>query len=130
MRTITKNQLLRLEAQSEEAKTLGLKKISTHLDEQIEKHTYYTRDDSEFYSYSFDQIQADVEKNLWNAVMRVSDYYGKNIDAVKAQESIESLASELINEIRLNAGVKDGVGAYEPNVPGENREHVSIELEE
>ena len=129
MRTITKTQLERLLAQKSEAETLGLTKLASNIQHQIDKNVVF-RENNDFYSYASDEMQQDVEKLLWDAVIRVADFYGANIDADKAQQSVEKIASDLIDEIRINTGVLDGVGAYEPNVPGENREHVAIELEE
>lgn len=130
MRTITKTMLNRLQAQAEEAKMLGLTKIASSLSEQVEKHSDHVRDTEELYVYSGEQMREDVEKALWTAIVRVADFYGANFDAEKAQVSVDKIASDLVDEVRINVGATDGVGAYEASVPGEVRERVVIDLVE
>jgi len=122
--------LQRFIAQAEEAENLGLSKISSNVTDQLEVYTDHVRDDDASYTYSSSQVTTDVEKALWSAVIRVADFYGVSVDLKAVQGSIEKLAGDLIDEVRINAGVTDGVGAYEPNVPGENSQKVTIEVED
>ena len=45
------------------------------------------------------------------------------------QQVIEKLAESLKQEVRVQGGVKHGIGAHEPAVPGEAPERVTIEVE-
>ena len=67
---------------------------------------------------------------MWDAVIRIDDYYDCNIDAEFVQNNIEKLAEELVRVISKQAGIKHGVGVYEPVVPGEEvAEEVLLEVE-
>jgi hypothetical protein len=126
MRTVTNTFLKRIEAQREEAKLLKMDKVASNLSHQIEH--VETRGDDEFYRYSFEELQRDVEQELWAAAMRVQDFYGKTANAAEVQDLIELFASDLINSVRHKTGKI--VGAYEETVPGERREVEAIEIED
>lgn len=128
MRTVTKTFLKRVEAQRDEAKLLKLDKVAGNLDHQVEKYADNTRQDDEFYRYSHEDMQQDVERALWSAAMRVQDFYGKVANATEVQELIELFASDLIDSVRHKTGKI--VGAYEETVPGERREVEDIEITE
>jgi hypothetical protein len=127
MRSITENQRDRMVAQAEEAEVRGLTKIAEHLTYQIEKTA--VRPTDSFYSYAKNEFQHDIETALWAAILRVADFHDKTIDPVDAQEIVEKFAEDLIHDVRVKAGA-DSVGAHEPNLPGEIKEHISIELSE
>lgn len=128
MRTIDKNHYDRFTVQAKEAKILKLEKTASNLDKVLTKYASATRDSGAFYSYSSDQLRQDVEMAMWDAAVRAMDYFGAPVDANEVQKSIDKLASDLIDEIRVHAGVEDGVGAHEPVVPGESRVHVALEV--
>lgn len=128
MRTITEKLALRLEAQSKEADLQGLNKVADMLDSMIEKHD--TRNSDESYTYAEDDFRSDVEIKLWEGAVRAADFFDCEINAVEMQEAISKLAKNLIDEVRIKGNVKHGVGAYEPNVPGESFERVIMEVEE
>lgn len=125
MRTITKQMYKRLQAQGEEAKTLKLTKLANNISSLETK----VRGDNESYSYTQAQMQEDVEKALWAAVVRAADYYGAPFDALQVQGIIDKMASDLVDEVRVVVGNESGVGPYESLVPGEQREQVLFELE-
>jgi hypothetical protein len=126
MRTVSKNHLRRLVAQKTEADTLKLTKTATALNGQINKLA--ARDDNDFYSYSFDEMQQNVEDALWDAAIRAQDYYGATVDASDIQKIIEDYAERLIEDVRIKTGAV--IGAYEPTVPGEVKAHTTIEVSE
>lgn len=126
MRTITKNLSMRLEAQAQEADLVGLKKVAGHLNKQVDSNK--TRPSDESYVYASKDLSADVEGQLWNAVVRIADYYNCNVDAELAQKEIEKLAGDLVKAIGRQGGVRHGVGAYEPTVPGEMTGRVAFEV--
>jgi hypothetical protein len=63
---------------------------------------------------------------IWGAVVRTQDYFDKTADAVEINNIVESLASELIDNIRVKIGGTP-VGPYEPKVPGELRYSIEID---
>lgn len=128
MRTLSKTMFDRLYIQSEEAEKLGLIKTAENL--TITLASINTRKDSELYSYAQEEAKSDVEKALWAAVIRASDYYGSTVDAANMQSVIEKMASDLMNEVRKDVGNTSGVGAYEPSVPGEHKENITLEIGE
>lgn len=130
MRSITRTLHERLKAQSEEAKLLKLEKAASGLDSMITKYAENVRGHNEFYSYAKAELNEDVNKALWDAAIRVVDYLGAPVDAKQIQASVDKMTSDLIDEIMVSAGVEDGVGAYEPTVPGEERQHAIIEVED
>lgn len=127
MRSITKKLANRLSAQADEAQTQGLNKISTNLRDVINKHSLRKNDAS--YTYPEIDLKSDLEKPLWDAIVRIADFYDCNIDAPSMQGLVEKLSEGLIKEVCVKAGIKHGVGAYEPTVPGEIAQKVIIEIE-
>lgn len=128
MRTVKKIFVNRMKAQVKEAKIQGLSKIASSLDEIIDEQP--VREDQASYTYSSDDFNKDVEKLLWKAAIRAADFYNCNIDAVQTQEIIESTAADFIKEMMNITGVEHGVGAYEPNIPGEVSKTVTIEIDD
>lgn len=128
MRTISKNLMERLVAQAEEAEIRGLTKVASHLTEKIEISP--VRSDSDDYTYSKDSLKSDVESKLWDAAIRVSDFHNKSIDSKDVQDVIETYAEKIIDELQVIAGIRHGVGNYEPTLPGEVYEKTEIEVEE
>ena len=124
-RTISTVLKKRLQIQATEAKTLGMTKTAAQLD-GIVKSTK-ERNPDQFYSYSHEELQDDVESIVWEAALRVQDFYNKTGDASQISEEVEAVATDLIDSIRHKIGGPI-VGAYEPRVPGEIREHTSIEV--
>lgn len=127
-RTIAENHKLRLEAQFEEAKIQALTKTANALSGVLERNE--VRPDDSFYVYASDDLEEDVDGVLWDAATRISDYLGVVPDSQKLQSLLKRHAEELFQEICALGGVSDGVGAHEPNVPGENRRVVMLEVEE
>ena len=127
MRTITEKLASRLKVQAKEADLVGLKKLGAHLGKQAEAKTRVT---GSSYIYPEADLKKDVEGPLWDAVIRIADYYDCNIDAEFVQNNIEKLAEELVRVISKQAGINHGVGVYEPTVPGEDVvEETLIEVE-
>jgi len=125
MRTITERLSDRLKIQAQEADLIGFKKMAGQLN-RLAKAT--TRTDDSSYVYSELDLQNDVESPLWDVILRIADYYNCSIDAEKVQENIEKVAEDLIKMVSVQAGIKHGVGAFEPSVLGEVTERVLIEV--
>ena len=124
MKTVTTTHFKRLIAQAEEARLLGLTKIA----ESIDSLVVDTRDDKGIHIYASKELEKDVNDALWDAAVRVSDYLGASPDAKAIQAEIDRYAADFIRTMCVLANVKDGVGAYEPTVPGEHREVVALEV--
>lgn len=129
MRTITDKFYNRLQAQADEADTLGMEKLSERLTNIIVKNADNIRSDSAFYSYNERELRGDVEDALWSAVVRIADFHDCQLDAKEIQASVFEFSKDFITTIRNKIGAIDGVGAYESNVPGEERAHVVMEVE-
>jgi len=127
MRTVKETFAQRLELQKKEADVQGLTKVASNLEHVVDN--LQTREDAESYLYLEKDAAADAEKHIWDAVVRFADYFDCNIDAAEMQQVIERVASDLMQEVRVQGGVRHGVGAHEPIVPGEVPERVTIEVE-
>lgn len=121
----------RLKAQSDEAETQGLAKVASHLKSTL-KDEYNTavRPNNDFYSYSSEQLQQDVEQKLYESIIRIADFFGSTPDMNEMQDAVGRATLSLINEVQNSLGIQDGVGAYEPTLPGEKRHHVVMEVED
>lgn len=126
-RTIKKSLSNRLLAQAKEAELQGLNKVGLHLKELI--NNIPKRDNDEMYFYTFANLEKDVENSLWNATLRIADYFDKNVDAAYIQEMIEKLSTTLIEEMRIHTG-SIGIGPHEPGLPGQDLKKVAIEVED
>lgn len=128
MRTVKKNFIDRLNAQTKEAKTQGLTKLAARLNNII--HNEQTREDNSFYLYSNAEFKKDIKDLFWKAAIRSADFYNYNIDAIKVNSLIDDLATEFVRDMRVLGGNINGVGAYEPSVLGEAKETTVLEIEE
>lgn len=130
MRTIKENLFQRLAAQASEAELQGLAKVAESLTDQLEKLSIHVRPNDEKYSYSREDFLKDVHSQLWGAILRMADFYDiRRLDAAEVQEIIEKKAQDMIDEIKVLAGVQHGVGAWEDPVPGEEKATIEIEEE-
>lgn len=128
MRTITEIFLERLKAQADEADVRGLTKLANVLTVQVGKNSI--RKNDEFYSYAANELKTDVENSIWDAVVRIADFYGTSFDALDIEKTVEAVADTLIENIEVKVGAVHGVGAYESTLPGEEKNHVSLEVVE
>lgn len=128
MRTVTSNFYKRLQAQKEEAELLKLKKVSENINGILTKYANAQRDPAADYSYASVELEDDVQKTLWDAIVRVADFYGTHIDAAETQGLIEKISQDLIEEVRVKSGAT--IGVYEPGLPGETKQMVVIEVEQ
>ncbi len=128
MRTIKKTFAARLEAQASEADLQGMNKLASHLRSTVKSAPKRENDGS--YIYSSEDLAQDVEGKLWDAIIRTADFFDCNVDAGVVQNVVETYSKHLIDEIRLHGGVKHGIGAYEPAVPGETVKRAMIEVSE
>lgn len=126
MRTINETHRDRLVAEAEEADTVGLTKVAENLTRQIEKTA--VRGNIEGYTYSGSDFDKDVQEILWDVVVRTADFHNAHVDSEKAQKLIERYAGSFISDIRKMSRLND-YGAYEPTLPGEGDEVISVEEE-
>jgi hypothetical protein len=130
MRSINKTMINRLVAQNKEAELHKMEKVSSNVSKQIDKYSDNLRSNDEFYVYSSSDLKADVEENIWNAIIRIADFYNVCPDIAVAQKCAEAVTEGLLDDLRVKLGVSHGVGAYEPNLPGQNRQSVVLKVEE
>jgi hypothetical protein len=126
-RTITKTFAKRMEAQFEEAKNMNHQKVAKSLGVQLEKYASFpgVRTDDSDYFYLMDDLRQNVEDHLWDAAVRIQDYYGAAADPLEIQAAVDDYAEQFIESIRIKTGKI--IGAYEPKVPGEQ---TTIEVED
>ena len=86
MRTITEKFSARLKVQAKEADTIGLKKLCNQLNRLAKTST---RPTGSSYVYLEAELKNDVESPLWDAVLRIADYYDCNVDVEFVQNNIE-----------------------------------------
>lgn len=131
MRTIRRSIFNRLYVQADEAEKLGLKSIATNLTNVLEKTASHVREDESFYSYSSNEFKEDVDQIMWDAAIRIADFYDiRQIDAEAVNHLLNKFASDLKKEICTIHKKSSAVGAFEPTVPGEVKEHTVFEISE
>lgn len=131
MRTITEDLFHRLIAQAQEAELQGFDKVAEGLTSQLEKYGSSIRSKDAFYSYNGSDFTRDVNSCLWNAIIRIADFYGiTRFDALEIQDLIEKSAENLRQELCTKAGISHGIGAHEDSVLGEKLEKTDIEVVE
>lgn len=126
MRTISEFLRDRLYLEAEEADTQNLTKVAENLTDQLEKNS--VRNNDAGYTYNYDQFEKDIQKSLWDIVVRASDFYGTHVDSKSAQEAVDYFTQEIVNDFTKRANVKHGIGAYEDPLIGQNGEKVLIEV--
>jgi hypothetical protein len=120
-KTISKNLLLRLAAQADEAEIYGNVKIASILTDTIKRFAdnNAVRADEAKYEYKSNDLYADVRLLVWSAAMRVFDYYDSLPDARIIDDAVEDLTDTLVESFEnLVEGVDKG--KFEPKTPGEN----------
>lgn len=131
-KTISKNLLLRLVAQAEEAEIHKHTKIATDLTNVITKfaENHLVRDDDdEKYEYKNEDLAEDIKVLVWSAAMRVFDYYDHLPDAREIDQVIEDLTENMLGSFEnLIEGTHKG--KYEPKTPGESEEKMKDEVVE
>ena len=128
LRTIKSSLYQRLVLQAEEAEQQNLTKTANFLVQSLESQAGNVREDEASYLYSEAEYRADVEKYLWDIIVRTADFHDINIDAQSLLVTVESLATQIIPEIRVKLGAPL-VGAYENHLPGEEITNEKIMLE-
>lgn len=131
MRTITNSLYERLFCQAKEADLQGLSSVAEALTSQIEKYTDRLRPNDAFYRYERQDFDKDLQKGIWNLLVRSADFYGvDNYDAASFSSLVEKLASDIKNEFCVRYGKSHGVGAWETPVIGETVSNLAISVEE
>jgi len=122
---ISKNLLLRLNAQAEEAEVYGDVKTAVGLTGLILKFAEENRirdeEEEKEYVYTNEELAESVRTLIYEAVLRVFDYY----DSLPDARIIENLVDDLTNIVCSSSeNLVDGVhvGKYEPDVLGEKEE--------
>lgn len=126
MKKISENLYNKLQLQSKEAEIQGLTTIQQALDYQL--YTNSKKTAGEKFNYPENEFVQDVKNDLWSAIIRTANYYeATNFDAREIQINIDKIANDLITCFRNVANVKENIGAYENDLPGEE---LTVEIEE
>ena len=109
---------VRLQAQAEEAKKLGLIKLAEHVEANLPPETW-VRDDSEK-SITRENLEEQVEASLWHAATSIIDCYNlKHADIVKVNDAIKYLTANFITELKGTLEIDDFANPDEGPLPGE-----------
>jgi len=132
MRTIRELLFKRLALQADEADRVGLTKLASDVTSLLDRQSENVRSDQDFYLYDADEFNSDVNGHLWDAVVRVADFYDiKGLDIKTAEKIVSAISKEMKESICIaHFGTDKAVGAFEPTVPGEIKEQESIEISE
>lgn len=128
MRTITEYIYNRLIAQVDEVRVQGFEKLANKIEDVVIAVPHRKDDDS--YTYASEDFKNDVEKNIWEAVVRTADFHNTSFDIKDIEPIVKKLANELISELNVISNNTAGVGAFEPTVPGEIRGKKVLEITE
>jgi hypothetical protein len=115
---LSPNVINRLAAQRTEAENLGLQKTASGLATMLDGAE--PRDNDPNFTFSFNQLQQNVEASLWKSAAQIADYYDLVADGEMLKPLIEAYAFELICDYNklVNGPV---IGIHEPAVPGETK---------
>lgn len=128
MRTIQSSLFQRLLAQAEEADRKGLTKVASSLTTVATQQSNAVREDNGFYRYARDTFEQDLNDQLWQAVVRVADFYGiRRMDAEQVQSLVDKTAESMVADLCQGAGISHGVGAHEEPVAGEEETHLIVQ---
>jgi hypothetical protein len=108
----------KLLAQAEEAKDQGLVSLAEGILSAIGS---YPDEEKEEYTYS--KMKNDIYQDMWKMATRLMYYYDiESADAVKLNESLVTLCSEVIDDLeetlKVNSVIK---GPLELKLPGEDQ---------
>lgn len=130
-KTVSKNLLLRLSAQADEAEIYGNTKVASALTDTIVRlaEDEAIRESDEGYEYKSKELIEDIRVLVWSAAMRVFDYYENLPDARIIDDVVEDLTDTVVSAFE-NLVEGTDKGKYEPEVPGESEEAKNDTVEE
>lgn len=116
MRKIKESVYQRIIAQVDELQDRGFDKVAQNIEQAVNEDV--TFDDGE--SYSFDQLNQEVNADLWKAATRFIRYYNlDHADVERVQKALLSVASTLTAEMEYALKVDDKTETLEPKLPGQ-----------
>jgi len=118
----------RLLAQKEEAQFQGLTKIASEISSKIDEIPVRSETDNQYHKYSYAELSKDVEDLLFNAAVRVQDYFDKTADQQEIRRVIDTFSEDFICAMKNKIGGQLS-GPFEPSVPGEI-ESLEVQLDE
>lgn len=103
--------------QATEAKAQGFEKLAAGVLDAIGPHP---KDEDS--SYSYEELENDIYKDLWKSAVKMMSYYDLNSAQIeKLGETIAFCADTVVGEMEKTLGVDSVVkGPFEPSVPGES----------
>lgn len=104
--------------QAEEAREQGMEKLAHSILNSI--GSYPEEGPS---SYSYLDLKEEIHNDLWKIATKMASYYDlDSTDAIAINTAIESIASNMIEDLENTLGVQDKVtGPKEPLLPGEDK---------
>lgn len=104
--------------QAQEAKELGLKKLSNIIFNNIGS---VPKEDTEIDSFSSLQLKEKVHSSLWKIALDVIKYHDlESVDIQKIDEILVNLAEQVLSEVEVSLGADDKIGPLEPKLFGED----------
>ena len=117
MRKIKESVYQRIIAQSDELQDRGFDKVAQNIEQAVNDDITFD-DGSE--DYSFDQLNQEVNGDLWKAATRFIRYYNlDHADVERVQKALLATASTLTAEMEWALKVDDKSETLEPKLPGE-----------
>lgn len=107
----------KLMLQAEEAKEQNMEEIAFNIKEAIGPNF-----SNELEVYSEYELQSDLQQGLWKLAICALKYYNiESIDAEKLNQTLESVASNFLNEIESILGPEALLNINESILPGETK---------
>ncbi len=124
-KTVLHSMLKRFAMVAQEADLQNKAVLAASLTNQIDKYADNVRSNDEGYHYDEDELMADLKDSMWDALVRLADFYQTDVD----EEFMEKLALETAESLKEEFCSHSGavVGAYEEQVPGEE---VDVEIDD
>lgn len=115
MKKVNKVIYNKLLAQAEEAKETGMTKLASNILEAIGSYP-----EDEVQEYSSDELESDINKDLWKTATNLIKYYEvESVDVEKLNAVLESFAEKLVDELKTTLDIENDLGPNEPKVFGE-----------
>lgn len=108
----------RLEAQSDEAKELGMLKLAQSIDGIVINNNYQL----DLSNFSEEKLQDEIYNAMWRTAATLISFHDvQNPDAIEIEKVANYLTKYILAEMRTSLQVKP-IGPYEPSLPGEIKE--------
>ena len=105
--------------QAKEARELGFNKLA---DAVLSTIGSTSREVNEKVSYSQEQLEKEVYKNLWKVGMEILAYHDLGyVDIQELDGIITDLSNKVISKIEASLNVDDKIGPLDSSLPGQSK---------